>query len=140
MRTTGLMVRAARDKRPAANAAGALATALAVTCAGCGGPVPGGNSHNGNTQTLKVTVVQAGGPALPGGGTPKKRLANAEVKVTGNGIDVSSRTGSAGVATFSLPSGSYLISSPTCGSTGDRKVTITPARRPSSLTWPCPVP
>ena len=118
MKTIGLMARTARKKLPAAESAGALAA-------------------------LKVAVIEAGGPALPGGGTPKQRVANAEVKVTGIGIgigmNISSRTGKAGVATFSLPSGSYLISSPTCGSTGKQKVTIT-AAGPSSLTWRCPVP
>ncbi len=138
MKTIGLMARTVRKKPPAAESAGALA-ALALICAGCGNPVPAGNSHNGKTGTLKVAVIEAGGPALPGGGTPKQRVANAEVKVTGARTSLSSRTGKAGVATFRLPSGSYLISSSTCGSTGKQKVTVTAAGS-TSLTWWCPVP
>lgn len=138
MKTIGLMVRTVRKKLPAAESAGALA-AVTLICAGCGAPSPAGNSHNGKTGMLKVAVIEAGGPATPGGGTPKRRVANAEVKVTGVGTNISSRTGNGGVATFSLPSGSYLISSPTCGSTGKQKVTITAAGS-KSLTWWCPVP
>lgn len=138
MKAIGPVVRTVRKKPPAAESAGALA-ALALICAGCGGPVPAGDSHNGKTGTLAVAVIEAGGPAVPGGGTPKHRVPNAEVKITGAGVNISSRTGKAGVATFSLPSGSYLISSPTCGSTEPRKVTVT-AKGSRSLTWWCPVP
>jgi hypothetical protein len=100
--------------------------------------VPAG-SHDGKIETLKVTVIEAGGPALPGGGTPKQPVANAEVKVTGASTNLSSRTGKTGVATFHLPSGSYLISSPTCGSTGTKKAAITAAGS-TALTWWCPIP
>jgi hypothetical protein len=122
----------------AAFAAAALA-AVAVICAGCGGSLSAGHSHNGKTGTLKVTVIQAGGPALPGGGTPKQPVANAEVKVSSTGISLSSPTGKLGVAIFRLPSGAYLVSVPTCGSTGKRGTTITAANS-TSLTWTCPVP
>jgi hypothetical protein len=100
--------------------------------------VPAG-SHNGKIETLKVAVIEAGGPALPGGGTPKQPVANAEVKVTGANTNLSSPTNKTGVATFYLPSGSYLISSPTCGSTGTKKAAITAAGS-TSLTWWCPIP
>jgi len=138
MKTIGVMPRTAGRKLPATGWAGALA-ALALICAGCGSPVPAGNSHNGKTGTLKVTVIQAGGPGLPGGGTPKQPVANAEVKVTSASTSLSSPTGRAGVATFRLPSGSYLVSVPTCGSTGKREVTVTAASS-TSLTWTCPIP
>jgi hypothetical protein len=136
MKSSGVM--AAMISARAAESAGVLA-ALALIISGCGSPAPAGNSHKGNAETLRVAVIEAGGPALPGGGTPKRRVRDAEVKVTGVGISVSSRTGTTGVATFSLPAGSYLISSPTCGSTRTRKVTVAAAGS-SSITWPCPVP
>jgi hypothetical protein len=100
--------------------------------------VPAG-AHRGKIETLKVAVIDAGGPALPGGGTSKQPVANAEVNVTGANTNLSSRTGKTGVATFHLPSGSYLISSPTCGSTGTKKAAITAAGS-ASLTWWCPIP
>jgi len=111
--------------------------ALTLICAGCGTPVPA-RSQNGKIETLKVAVIEAGGPALPSGGTPKQPVANAEVKVTGANTNLSSRTGKTGVATFHLPSGAYLISSPTCGSTGTKKAIITAAGS-TSLTWWCPI-
>ena len=91
------------------------------------------------TGTLKVTVIQAGGPQLPGGGTPRHPVSNAEVKVTSASTTRSFPTDTAGVATFRLLSGSYLVSVPTCGSTGTRRVTVTGATT-TSLTWTCPVP
>jgi hypothetical protein len=118
--------------------AGALA-ALVLICAGCGGVVTSGNTHNGKAGVLKVTVIEAGGPALPGGGTPKFAAAGAEVNVTSTGTSLSSHTDKAGVATFRLPTGSYSVSVPTCGPTGKRAVTVTAAGS-SSLTWNCPIP
>jgi hypothetical protein len=113
--------------------------ALAFICAGCGGAAPAGNSLDGKTGTLKVTVIQVGGPQLPGGGTPRQPVSNAEVRVTSASTSLSSPTNSTGVATFRLPSGSYAVSVPTCGSTGTRTVTVTAATT-TSLTWTCPVP
>lgn len=138
MKTTGPTARTAGKKLPAARWAGSLA-ALTVICAGCGSAVPAGDSHDGKIETLKVAVIEAGGPALPGGGTPKHPVANAEVKITGANINLSSRTDSTGVATFHLPSGAYLISSPTCGSTRTHKATVKTAGS-TSLTWWCPIP
>jgi hypothetical protein len=138
MKITGSVARMAGKKLPAAQWAASLA-ALALICASCGSPVPAGKTHQGQTETLKVAVIEAGGPALPGGGTPKHPVANAEVKVTGANTNLSSRTDKTGVATFHLPSGSYLISSPTCGSTGTHSATITAAGS-TSLTWWCPIP
>jgi hypothetical protein len=139
MKTLGLIWRSARKKLPAAQWAGSLAALTLICLAGCGSAVPVGNSHDGKSETLKVAVIEAGGPALPGGGTPKHPVANAEVKVTGANPNLSSRTGKTGVATFHLPKGSYLISSPTCGSTGTHTATITAAGS-TSLTWWCPIP
>lgn len=56
-------------------------------------------------ETLKVAVIEAGGPALPGGGTPKQPVVNAEVTVNGANASLSSRTGKVGVAIFHLPTG-----------------------------------
>ncbi len=114
------------------------AAALAVGCASCGGPAPAGNSHSEATGTLKVTVMYAGGPALPGGGTPRFPVPSAEVEVTAAGTSLSSRAGKDGVVTFRLPGGSYLVSSRTCGSTGTVEVTVT-APGATSLTWWCPI-
>lgn len=129
MKAIGIMPRMAGRKPPAIKWAGALA-ALGLICAGCASPVTG---------TLKVTVIQAGGPELPGGGTPKSPVVNAEVKVASASTSLSSRTGTAGVATFHLASGSYFVSVPTCGFTGKREITIT-APSSASLTWTCPIP
>ena len=84
-------------------------------------------------------MIQAGGPQLRGGGTPQRPVANAEVKVTASSTSLSSPTGKLGVAIFRLPGGSYLVSVPTCGSTGNRGVTIKAARS-TSVTWTCPIP
>ena len=111
--------------------AAAALTALALTCAGCAGPAS-------SLGTLKVAVIQAGGPALPGAGTPKQPVANAEVKVTSTSTSLASLTDKAGVATFHLPRGSYLVSSPACGSTGKRGVTVA-AHGSTSLTWTCAI-
>lgn len=111
--------------------AGAVIAATTLMAVGCATFAP-------KVETLQVAVIEAGGPALPGGGTPKQPVVNAEVTVTGAGRSLSSRTGRTGVATFRLPTGSYLISSPTCGSTGTEKATVT-AERSASLTWWCPV-
>lgn len=142
MKTTGGRRRAAGRFFPAALGhirwAAALA-ALALICAGCASPASSGNSHNGKSGTLKVTVIEAGGPATPGGGTPKFPVASAEVKVTSTSTSLSSLTDKAGVATFRLPGGSYLVSSPTCGITGKRGVTVT-VPGSTSLTWWCPIP
>jgi len=138
MKITRVMPPVAGKKLPATEWAGALA-ALALICAGCGSPAPAGNSQNGTTGTLRVTVIQAGGQPQPGGGTPRQPVANAEVKVTSTSTSHSSSTGKAGVATFRLPSGSYLVSVATCGSTGKRATTITAAIS-TSLTWICAIP
>jgi len=138
MKTISMIPSTAGKKLPAIEWAGALA-ALALICAACASPVPAGNSHDGKTGTLKVTVIEAGGPEPPGGGTQKHPVANAVVKVTSTSTSLSSRTDNAGVATFRLPSGSYLVSSPTCGSTGTLGVTVT-APGSTSLTWTCPIP
>jgi hypothetical protein len=137
MKATGVMPVTGK-KHLATRWAGAVA-AVAVICAGCGSSLSAGNSHNGETRTLKVTVIQAGGPQPPGGGTPKRPVANAEVKVTSTSTTLSSPTGKLGVAIFRLPSGSYSVSVPTCGSTGKRGTTVN-AASPTSLTWACPVP
>lgn len=117
----------------------AALTAPALICAGCASPASSADSHNQTTGTLKVTVIQAGGPLLPGGGTPKQPVTNAEVKVTSTRASLSSLTDKAGAAIFRLPGGWYLVSSPTCGSTGKREVTVA-AQGSTSLTWVCPVP
>ena len=117
--------------------AAALAV-LSLLCAGCGSSVAAGDCHGGPTEMLKVAVIEVGGPALPGGGTPKQPVADAAVNVTGVGTNLSSHTGRTGVAIFRLRRGLYLISSPTCGSLGTKKVTITAADS-TSVTWWCPV-
>ncbi|WP_300605428.1 hypothetical protein [Trebonia sp.] len=121
----------------AAKSAGAVA-ALAVGCASCGGPAAAGSSHHEATGTLRVTVMYAGGPARPGGGTPTFPVPNAEVQVASSRTSLSSRAGKDGVVTFRLPGGSYLVSSPTCGSRGTVEVTVT-APGAASLTWWCPI-
>jgi hypothetical protein len=138
MNNTGVLHPEARTKLPASGWAGAL-SAMALVCAGCGTSASAGNSQNGQTGTLNVTVIQAGGPELPGGGTPKQPVAHAEVKVTSASTSLSSATGEAGVATFRLPSGSYQVSVATCGATGNRQANVT-AGASTSLTWTCPVP
>lgn len=137
MKAIGLSSRISRMNLPVAHRVAILA-ALALICTSCGSPAPVDNSHNRNIKTLKVAVIEAGGPALPDGSTPRHHVANAEVKVTGVNTSLSSRTGRTGIATFRLPSGSYLISSPTCGSTGTKKVTIASAGS-TSLTWWCAI-
>src|SRR5271169_4244264 len=133
MKTSGVMDPVAAKRFPASGCAGVLG-ALALISAGCGSSASAGSSQNGPTGTLKVTVIQAGGPALPGGGTPKQPAANAAVKVTSASTSVSSATGKAGVATFRLPAGSYQASVSTCGPTGSRQAIITAAAS-ASLTW-----
>jgi hypothetical protein len=134
-------VRTPRIRRAATVVFGTAAalTALALICAGCASPASSADSHNQTTGTLKVTVIQVGGPLLPGGGTPKQPVTNAEVKVASASASLSSLTGKAGAAIFRLPGGWYLVSSPTCGSAGKREVTVA-AQGSTSLTWVCPVP
>lgn len=87
--------------------------------------------------TLKVTVVVAGGPltVAQGAGQGARAAANAEVTVTAGSTSVSSRTDSAGVATFLLPGGSYLVSAlgMTCGTGIGGEATVT-ALHVTSLT------
>ena len=138
MKTISMMATAG-NRLPAVEWAGALA-AVSFICASCASPAPADISPSEKAGTLEVTVIEAGGPALPSaGGTQQRPLANAVVKVTSTGTNLSSLTDKAGVATFRLPNGSYLVSSPTCGSTGTLRVTVT-APGPTSLTWICPIP
>jgi hypothetical protein len=83
--------------------------------------------------------MQVGGPNLPSGGTPSQPVADAVVKVASASTSLSSVTDETGVATFRVPSGSYLVSSPTCGSTGNLATTVV-ATGSTSVTWTCPVP
>jgi hypothetical protein len=112
---------------------------VALTGAGCTGVT----SYSANaTGTLTVTVIESGGAPLPGGGTQQNPVAGATVHVTAaghGGRTWSASTDHAGVATFTLDAESYLVSSPTCGSTGTVAVTVNPAQT-TALTWPCPVP
>jgi hypothetical protein len=119
--------------------AAAALTALAFICAGCASQASSVDSHNQTSGTLKVTVIHVGGPLLPGGGTPKRPVTNAEVKVTSTRASLSSLTDKAGAAIFRLPGGRYLVSSPTCGSTRKKEVTVAP-QGSTSLIWVCPVP
>jgi hypothetical protein len=88
--------------------AGALA-ALVLICAGCGGVVSSGITHSGKAGTLKVTVIEAGGPELPGGGTPRSAAADADVIVTSTGTGLSSHTDKAGVVTFHRHGGGLIF-------------------------------
>ena len=115
----------------------ALATALAAGAAGCASQA-GTSVSSGPVGTLRVTVIQAGGPPLPGGKTPTSPLANTEVKVTAGGANSTAETDKAGIATFHLAYGTYLVSVASCGSTTGQSVTVTTA--PARLTWTCPVP
>ena len=112
----------------------ALAIAVAAGAAGCAS----NSVSSGPVGTLRVTVIQAGGPALPGGKTPTSPLANTEVKVTSGGANSTAETDKAGIATFNLAYGTYLVSVASCGSTTGQSVTVTTA--PARLTWTCPVP
>jgi len=112
----------------------ALAIALAAGAAGCASQA--GNSVSSGT--LRVTVIRAGGPPLPGGKTPTSPIANTEVKVTAGDASSTAETDKAGIATFHLAYGTYLVSVASCGSTTGQSVTVTTA--PARLTWTCPVP
>jgi hypothetical protein len=111
---------------------------LTLICVACGSQGPAAKYHNEGTGTLRVTVIQAGGPGLPGGDTPKQPVTGAEVNITSAGTSRSSLTGKAGIATFRLPSSSYYVSVATCGSTTKHEITITAAKS-TSFTWLCPV-
>lgn len=139
MKPMSLVSLTAGKNRLAVGQAGVLAGLALISAVGCGSPAPAGKTHSGSLGTLKVTVIQAGGPQLPGGGTPRRPVTNAEIEVTSAGTILSSATDKAGVATIRLHSGSYLVSVSTCGSTGTRKVSVTAATT-TSLTWLCPVP
>ena len=91
--------------------------------------------------TLAVTVINAGGPALPDGGTRQVPSSGAAVRVApvGGGAAETGHTDRAGVADFLLSAGSYSVSSPTCGSETAITVTVR-ASRSTPLTWMCPVP
>ena len=135
-RAAGSRPRAARlpGRFSPAFACTALAIALAAGAAGCAS----NSVSSGPVGTLLVTVIQAGGPALPGGKTPTSPLANTEVKVTAGGSNSTAETDKAGIATFHLVYGTYLVSVASCGSTTGQSVTVTAA--PARLTWTCPVP
>ncbi len=61
------------------------------------------------------------------------------VDVTSGNSTVTSKTDSTGVATFTIPAGVYALSVPTCGTAGNREVTV-PAASSSSVTWTCAIP
>jgi hypothetical protein len=115
-------------------ACAALAIALAAGAAGCAS----NSVSSGPVGTLRVTVIQAGGPALPGGKTPTSPLANTEVEVTAGGASSTAETDKAGIATCHLAYGTYLVSVASCGSTTGQSVTVATAA--ARLTWTCPVP
>lgn len=147
MNKSGLNQRAAGNQPRAARLPGrfspafactALAIALAAAgAAGCASQA-GNSVSSGPVGTLRVTVIQAGGPPLPGGKTPTSPIANTEVKVTAGGASSTAVTDKAGIAAFHLADGTYLVSVASCGSTTGQSVTVTTA--PARLTWTCPVP
>jgi ABC-type phosphate transport system substrate-binding protein len=110
---------------------------VAAGAAGCASQA-GNSVSSGPAGTLRVTVIQAGGPSLPGGKTPASPIADTEVKVTAGGASSTAETDKAGIATFHLAYGTYLVSVASCGSTTGQSVTVTTA--PARLTWTCPVP
>lgn len=84
-------------------------------------------------------MIQAGGPPLPGGKTPKTPLANTAVKVTAPGSSSTVETNKSGIATFRLAYGTYSVAVAACGSTTSQPVTVT-ATAAAALTWTCPIP
>ena len=118
-----------------------LTLVIALVSAGCASQAgAAGNSVSSEPGgTLRVTVVEAGGPPLAGGKTPKNPLRNTEVKVTGHGTSSTADTDKSGIATFRLAYGAYSVIVPACGSTTGQKVAVT-ATREAALTWTCPVP
>lgn len=90
-RTAWSRLGAARLPRrfPPALACTALAVALAAGCASQAGD----SAPSGPLGTLRVTVIQAGGPPLPGGKTPESPVASTGVKVTGLGATSAAETG-----------------------------------------------
>jgi hypothetical protein len=89
--------------------------------------------------TLRVTVIRAGGPALPGGKTPTSPVASTEVKVAAAESSSTAETNKTGVVTFRLAYGTYSVLVAACGSTTSQPVTVT-AASVAKLTWTCPVP
>ena len=145
MNKSTLNQRAAGNHPRAARLPGRLSpafacTALALAAAGAAGCASqAGNAvSSGPAGTLRVTVIQAGGPPLPGGKTQASPIADTEVKVTAGGASSTAETDKAGIATFHLAYGTYLVSVASCGSTTGQSVTVTTA--PARLTWTCPVP
>ena len=89
MNMSTLNQRAAGNHPRAARLPGRLSpafacTALALAAAGAAGCASqAGNAvSSGPAGTLRVTVIQAGGPPLPGGKTQASPIADTEVKVT----------------------------------------------------------
>ncbi len=117
--------------------AGGLAIVAVAVAACASAPAPGEAAG-----VLTVTAVEAGGPVSANAGTPSQPAGPGlviKVAVQGTGTGLSAVTNGAGVATFSLPGGSYYVSSASCGTTGRVKVTVQAARS-TSLTWVCPIP
>jgi hypothetical protein len=125
-----------RRYRPALACAAFIMTFTAVGCASHAGS--GGNSpSSGPVGTLRVTVIQAGGPVTGSGKTPTSPMANTEVKVTAAQSSYTAETNKSGIATFKIPYGKYSVAVGACGSETSRAVTVSET---AALTWTCPIP